>query len=66
MGILLTSDSAATVDVSSLLEPVFSNVGTTIIAVIGVALAAAGGVLAAKWAINWAINFFGGLMNKKN
>lgn len=58
-----TVDTAA--NVVSMLQPFFETVAKTVLALIGAAVTGGSVVIASKWGINWAINFFGGLVKKK-
>ena len=66
MPMLLSEGASTALDVASLMGPFFTNAQAQMFAVIGATVTGASAILAVKWGITWAINFFGSLVKRKN
>lgn len=66
MPMLLTEGASTALDVTTLMTPFFTQTQAQMFAVIGATVTGAAGILAVKWGVTWAINFFGGLVKRKN
>lgn len=66
MPMLLSESASTAIDVASIMGPFFTQAQAQILALVGLVVTSAAGILSVKWGVTWAINFFGGLVRRKN